>query len=438
MEKTDLKSLAAAYLQTKPPKSDIQKRAVEIFRTSEIPTLKHEEWKYLNLKNLVSRAYRFANGNAGDAAADVAKPFLGTYDEKNANVLVFVNGVYIPALSRIVSPESELKICSLHEAKIKYADEFDKYFGKYADANQHIFAALNTAADAEGAFVFVPSNRTPRAPVVLHYIAHADAGDLMVQTRNLFVAGTSSRLTVAEYYHSAESAYHSLTNTVTEIFVGANAHFDHYKIQHEADTSSHIGFTQVWQLQDSRYADTTVSLSGEIVRNNLHIAIDGENCEAYMNGLYVLTNQTTVDNHTVVDHRKPNSHSNELYKGLLDGKSHAIFNGKIFVRQGAQKTNAFQSNKNILLSPHAKADTKPQLEIWADDVKCSHGCTVGALDEEPLFYLRTRGIKQEDARALLMFAFAEEVLQRIQAAEIRKHVEKIIAARLNTDIFAIN
>ncbi|WP_250632627.1 Fe-S cluster assembly protein SufD [Rhodoflexus caldus] len=434
MEKTDLKSLALAYLESKPPQSDIQKHAAEVFRSLDIPTTKNEEWKYLNLKNIASRAYTFANGNASDTAAAIAKPFVEAYDEQNANVLVFVNGVYMPALSRVVSPESDLKISNLREAKSKYAAEFGKYFGKYANDEHHIFAALNTAADAEGAFIYVPNNKTVEAPVILHYIASAEAGDVLVQTRNLFVVGTSAQLTVVEHYNSTEQANHSLTNMVTEVFVGGNARFDHYKIQNEANTSSHIGFTQTWQLQDSHYANTTVSLSGEIVRNNLHIAIDGQNCEAFMNGLYVLDGNTVVDNHTVADHRQPHSHSNELYKGLLDGKSQAVFNGKIFVRQDAQKTNAFQSNKNILLSPNANVDTKPQLEIWADDVKCSHGCTVGALDEEPLFYLRARGINEENARALLMFAFAEDVLERIQVESVRRHVEKIIAARLKMDI----
>lgn len=434
MEKTDLKSLALAYLEAKPPQSDIQKHAAEVFRSLDIPTTKNEEWKYLNLKNITSRAYTFANGNASHTAAAIAKPFVEAYDEQNANVLVFVNGVYMPALSRVVSPESDLKISNLREAKSKYAAEFGKHFGKYANDEHHIFAALNTAADAEGAFIYVPNNKTVEAPVILHYIASAEAGDVLVQTRNLFVIGTSAQLTVVEHYNSTEQANHSLTNMVTEVFVGSNARFDHYKIQNEADTSSHIGFTQTWQLQDSYYANTTVSLSGEIVRNNLHIAIDGQNCEAFMNGLYVLDGKTVVDNHTVADHRQAHSHSNELYKGLLDGKSQAIFNGKIFVRQDAQKTNAFQSNKNILLSPNANVDTKPQLEIWADDVKCSHGCTVGALDEEPLFYLRARGINEENARSLLMFAFAEDVLERIQVESVRKYVEKIIAVRLKMDI----
>jgi Fe-S cluster assembly protein SufD len=434
MEKTDLKSLALAYLEAKLPQSDIQQKAADIFRTLEIPTTKNEEWKYVNLKNVASRAYTFANGNVNDAAVTAAKPFIDAYDAQNANVLVFVNGVYTPALSHIISPESELKISNMREARTNFADEFNKHFGKYANADQHIFAALNTATDAEGTFIYVPHNKVVEVPVILHYIASAEAGDVLVQTRNLFVVGTSAQLTVVEHYNSVASANHSLTNMVTEVFVAANARFDHYKIQNEANTSSHIGFTQVWQLQDSYYANTTVSLSGELVRNNLHLAIDGQNCEGFMNGLYVLDGNTVVDNHTVADHRRPHSHSNELYKGLLDGKSQAVFNGKIFVRQDAQKTNAFQSNKNILLSPNANVDTKPQLEIWADDVKCSHGCTVGALDEEPLFYLRARGINEENARALLMFAFAEDVLERIQVESVRKHVEKIIAERLKMDI----
>lgn len=432
MEKSDLKAQMLSYAQARAPQTPIHLQALHLLEELEIPTTKHEEWKYLNLKNLLSRTYTFANGNQQESQFPQSIPNI--CDNNSANVLTFVNGVYRPELSCLVSPPSELTVCSLLEAKSNYPNLVDLYFGKYANADQHIFAAFNTALEAQGVFVYVPNNKVVETPVVIRCIACPKESHLLIQVRHLIVVGRSAQLTLVEHYSSASTPYHSFTNLVAEVIVLENAHLQHYKIQDESATASHIGLTQVWQLQDSYYANTTISLDGELTRNNLHIALDGQNCQAYMNGLYVLDNKTVTDNHTVVDHRKPNSSSNELYKGILKGKTQAIFNGKIFVRPNAQKTNAFQSNKNILLSPNAQVDTKPQLEIWADDVKCSHGCTVGALDEEPLFYLRTRGIDEENARALLIFAFAQDVLERIELPSVRQYVEKSIAERLKMNL----
>jgi Fe-S cluster assembly protein SufD len=223
----------------------------------------------------------------------------------------------------------------------------------------------------------------------------------------------------------------SFTNIVTEIVVQENATVTYTKVQNESDQAYIIGTTQVYQARDSKFSATTVSLSAALIRNNLNIVLDAENCEANLFGLYMLNGSQHVDNHTLVDHAKPRSYSNELYKGIMDGKSTGVFNGKIYVRQDAQKTNAFQSNKNILLSKDASMNTKPQLEIFADDVKCSHGATTGQLDEDMLFYLRSRGIGTNEAKALLMYAFATDIINQIPLEAVRLYVERAIANRLN-------
>jgi Fe-S cluster assembly protein SufD len=268
----------------------------------------------------------------------------------------------------------------------------------------------------------------------LQFLVEATDTNVLAQTRNLIIAETNSKATIIEKYRSIDSQHHTFTNAVTEIFVAPNAHLDHYKVQNEEKNASQINTTQVYQKSDSHFSNTTITLNGSLIRNNLNIALFGSNCEAYMNGLYMPNENMHVDNHTLADHQLPHSYSNELYKGILDGKATGVFNGKIYVRQDAQKTNAFQSNKNILLSETATVNTKPQLEIWADDVKCSHGCTVGAMDEEPLFYLRARGVPFNEARAMLMFAFAEDVLSRIKVEALRTYIERKIQQRLKVEL----
>ncbi|MCU0391213.1 MAG: Fe-S cluster assembly protein SufD [Thermoflexibacter sp.] len=406
----------------------IKTSAIQEFADLDVPTIKHEEWKYTNLKNLVSKTYSFPVASIADSSKYAR--FVNQYDEKEANILVFVNGVYVKELSHIISPESELQISNLSEAYLQSEDTMiANHFAKYAKFEKEIFVALNTALSQDGVFIHVPNHKEVQTPVILHFIADANATDVICHPRNLVIVGKNSSLTVIEHFSSTLTPFSTLTNAVTEVYVAPNAYCEHYKIQTEEENASHIGTTYAYVERDGRFNNTTVTLAGKIVRNNLNIKINGENCEAFMNGLYAVTGSTHVDNHSSVDHALPNSQSNQLYKGLLAEKSSGVFNGKIFVRQDAQKTNAYQSNKNILLAPTANVDTKPQLEIWANDVKCSHGCTVGALDEEPLFYLRSRGISQEQARAMLIFAFADDILERIKFQPVREFTEKIIAER---------
>jgi len=276
----------------------------------------------------------------------------------------------------------------------------------------------------------VPDKQTLEHPVYLYFISDGRLAKPFSQPRNLFVVGRESTAKMVEVFHTI-GQHHSFTNVVTEIVVAENASVEYYKVQDESENAHHVGTTQAHLSRDSKFAAYTVCLRGALLRNNLNLILDGSNVEAHMYGLYLLNGKTHADNHTLADHRQPNSYSNELYKGILDGKSTGVFNGKVFVRQAAQKTNAFQSNRNLVLSKEASMNTKPQLEIYADDVKCSHGATVGQLDEDMLFYLRTRGIPAESARALLMRAFAEDVLTTISIAPLREYLEKLIAQRLD-------
>jgi len=256
---------------------------------------------------------------------------------------------------------------------------------------------------------------------------------VMSQPRNLIILEDNAQATIVESFHTI-GTNDSFTNCFTEVVLNKDAHLDYYKIQNDSDKSYHVGTTQIYHVKKSYSSSTTITLSGAIVRNNLNIELGDEYCEAYLNGLYLEQGNMHVDNHTLVDHAKPNCYTNELYKGVLDDKSSGVFNGKIYVKLDAQKTNAFQSNKNILLSPNASMNTKPQLEILADDVKCSHGCTIGQMDDNALFFLRSRGIGESNAKALLTYAFASDVIDKVKLEPLRIHLNGLIAQRLGKGI----
>jgi Fe-S cluster assembly protein SufD len=264
---------------------------------------------------------------------------------------------------------------------------------------------------------------------VLYYLADASSSEITFHARNLIAVNKFAKATVIEKFDTI-GEHKSFTTIVNEIKVGENAQFEYFKVENDTENAYHISNVHATQAKSSNFKTFTFSLNGAMVRNNLNIKLEGEGIDTYMNGLYLLKGKTHVDNHTVADHTKPNCHSNELYKGIIDDYAKAVFNGKIFVRQDAQKTNAFQSNKNILLSDNATINTKPQLEIWADDVSCSHGCTIGQLDLDALFYLQTRGIKKDKAKAMLLHAFASDVLETVANQAIKNYLEQIITIRL--------
>lgn len=411
--------------EAKSPIHLVRQQALQTFDQLGFPTIKHEEWKYSNVKNLVNESFTF-NAPSNFSAADVEQMAIPNLD---GNILYFVNGVYNPTLSTIVSPSDEVIILPLAEAIKSHADIIEKYFNQYADSADNAFTAVNTAFAKNGVFIYVPEKKVVEQPIILRFIADARETNVAAQPRNLIVVGKRAEVQVAEAYRSFGDKL-AFTNAVTEVYVAEEANVHYYKVQNETDQSYNIGTTAVYQEGRSVFTANTVTANGGFVRNNLNIKIDGEYAEANMFGLYIPNGKQHVDNHTAVDHAKPNSNSNELYKGILKDKSTGVFNGKIYVRQDAQKTNAFQSCKNVLISNDATMNTKPQLEIWADDVKCSHGTTTGQLNDDALFYMQARGISKDAARALLMLAFAQEVIDKMEIPAIKEYLEGLIVEKI--------
>jgi Fe-S cluster assembly protein SufD len=414
------RNLSASALVT-----DLCKEALAAFQKIGLPAAKSEEYKFTPVTRLLEKNFNFAtaNGETGDInVADFAIPGL------EANVIVFVNGIYAKKLSKVIS--SNLTISTLKEAIDQRKDVALQHLAQHADFKQDALTAWNTASWQDGLFIHVAKNTVVEQPVIIYHVNDTRNGQVIALNRNLFVVEQSAEVTVIEKLDSLGTG-NSFSNLLTEAVVAENAGLNLYEIQCDSGNRFHFNHNHITQANNSRVNTYTFSLDGKLIRNNLHLALDGEGIESHMYGLYALTKDTLADNHTVVDHRKPNSFSNELYKGIMDESSKGVFNGKIFVRPNAQKTNAFQANRNILLTDKAGVNTKPQLEIWADDVKCSHGCTTGQLDEEALFYLQTRGIHKETARAMMLYAFAGEIIDNIKHPAIKEYLDTIISERLH-------
>lgn len=410
----------------------VEQNAFDAFNKMGIPTVKHEEWKYTRIGSAFNKEYALpANAQANSFTVnDLDAVRLPGHE--GANELVFVNGFYSASLSTIRS--KALAVQCLEEAvkgehKTLVLEQLG-HSGKYIKDGIH---ALSTAFVAEGVFVYVKRGQIIEHPVYIYNITDARSANILSQPRSLIYVGEAAQVQIAETYVTIGMA-ESFTNQVMEFVVEKDAIVDYYKIQNDAAHSNQVSTTHFRQLGKSVVTAVTISLNGGMVRNNLNVAMEAEYSEANLYGLYFLRGSTHVDNHTIVDNAKPHLLSNELYKGIIDDNATAIFNGKIFVQPHAQKINAFQSNKNILLSDNATVNTKPQLEIYADDVKCSHGCTVGQLDEEALFYLRSRGVSEKAAKSLLVHAFAIDVLAYIKLAAIRTYVDRLITERLDVEI----
>ncbi|WP_121356137.1 Fe-S cluster assembly protein SufD [Flavisolibacter nicotianae] len=408
--------------------TSLEQDAFQTFTTVGIPTVKHEEWKYTRISGVFNKEYAFnpesLPGNV--TASDLDPVRLPGHAE--ANELVFINGLYAPSLSTLRS--SSLTVLSLEEAtKGEFRDTVLQQLGQSSRYIKDGLNALNTAFAAEGVFIHVKKGKIVEHPVYIYQVSDARSANILAQPRTLIHVSENAQVIFAETYATL-GLQESFTNQVTEVVVEQAAVVEYYKIQNDTAVCSQVGTTHIRQVGKSLVNTVTVSLNGAVVRNNLNIAMEAEHSESHFYGLYFLKGDTLVDNHTVVDNVKPHCESNELYKGVIDDNGTAIFNGKIFVQKDAQKTNAFQSNKNILLSDNATVNTKPQLEIFADDVKCSHGCTVGQLDEEAFFYLRSRGISEKAAKSLLVHAFAIDILEHIKPEPIRQYVDQLISERL--------
>jgi Fe-S cluster assembly protein SufD len=405
--------------------NDVRSEAFGVFQNLGLPANKSEEFKYTPITRELEKNFSFSTNSSSANKTEISSFLIPGLE---ANIIVFINGVFSKEHSSIVS--KELVIQTLEEAIVNNNNLVRESLGKIADFKSDVFAAWNTAGWTSGVFIHVPKNTIVEKPVIVYHITDADTGEQTLTQRNLIVVEQNSEVTFIEKFDSVGDGNHFI-NLVSEASVSENAELNWYSIQNDSGKRYQYGLTSIQQKNSSRVNTYTFTLNGKLVRNNLHLSIDGEGIESHMYGLYLLNNDTLADNHTVVDHRKPNSFSNELYKGVMDGSSKGVFNGKIYVRPQAQKTNAFQSNRNILLTDKATVNTKPQLEIWADDVKCSHGCTTGQLDEEAVFYLQSRGISKETATAMMLYAFAGEVLDNVKHPILKEYLDNVISERLH-------
>jgi Fe-S cluster assembly protein SufD len=383
------------------------------------PTLRDEDWKYTSVAALEKRIFRLAPESLnGVRACEVVSLALG-----DSHLLMFVNGRYAPDLSHPGRLPSGAEVGSLAQAVAERPDRFEALLIRDADALVSGFAALNAAFWADGAAIDLAAGCVVEEPIHLVFIT-TDA-DLALHPRNIIRAGAGSRAEIIEHYVGLNDAAY-FTNGVTQVQADPNAEIIHTKLQQESLRSYHIADIRAEQERDSRFISQSFALGGLLSRNNITTRVDGERCEATLIGLYLANGRQHMDHHTLIDHARPHGTSREFYKGVLAGAARAVFNGKVIVRSDAQRTDAQQSNRNLLLSDQAEVDTKPQLEIYADDVKCSHGATVGQLDAEQIYYLRSRGMDDASARALLTFAFAEDVATRVSYAPLRARLQQLL------------
>lgn len=407
-----------------------RRSAFERFAEIGFPGPQDEDWKYTRITPIEKRAFRAMPKSCIGLIPEDLEAF---YPTPTCFRLVFVNGHYAPQLSKLSTLPNGATVQNLANALTKIPDRVEPYLARYADTSEHGFTALNTAFMGDGAFVHLARNTILEQPIHLLFVSVTQAEELFSHPRVLVVAEENAEATLIEsYVRLSGSGY--FTNALTEVVLGDNAGLNHYKVQLESPTAFHIATLQVQQGKNSRLVSHSLSFGGSLVRNDINAVLDGEGARCTLNGLYMTADRQHVDYHTRIDHLKPFGTSREFYKGILSGRSRGVFNGRVHVYPGAQKTDAQQSNDNLLLSRDAEVDTKPQLEIYANDVKCAHGATVGQLDEDMIFYLRARGIEAQTARGLLTYGFAQDVVDRIPIASIRKSAKQLLLKQLpNTD-----
>ena len=410
------------------PVHEIRRAALHKFEELGFPTKRHEEWKYTNLKPILKHDYKiFPKTEKTIEFKNVNQYFLNEVDTYK---IVFINGIYSSWLSETTN--NGYDICTFNSALKRFKNVVEKHFSQHAPGNEAM-VALNTAFARDGAFIRIPKNTVVEKPVEIVFFTTDENTETFTQPRNLVVVEEGAQVRIIER-HQSLSKKPNLTNVVTEIYAAQNARVSFYKVQNDVKTASLIDHTTVKQERDSHVNVGTFSFGGKLTRNNLNFFMAGENIESHMDGITAIGEGQLVDHHTLADHQQPNCYSRELYKGIFNDNAKGVFNGKVMVHRDAQKTNAFQANNNILLTDKARIDTKPQLEIYADDVKCSHGCTIGQLDEEALFYLRTRGIPVREAKAMLMYAFANDALNHVNIPELKKKLTQLIAKNLGVNL----
>ncbi len=414
--------------ESKTPIHSIRRNAFARFLELGFPTVRDEEWRFTNIAQIRNSSFEpaFRSPEEGITKTDLEKLFL---TESSSARLVFINGHYSHKFSQLTEGIAKLEAGSLAGAIKRSDPTLPLSLAKYASYDQNAFVALSTAFMQDGAFIRVGDDASIEHPIECLFLTTSPVESLMASPRNLFMIGNNSKVTILESYVGLQDQPY-LDNVVTEIVVGRNSTVEHDKLGLEGRKAYHVCTTHVHQLSGSNYTNNSISLGGIIIRNNITVVLAEAEAVSTLNGLSLGTGDQLIDNHTTIDHTKPNCTSHELYKSILAGRAKGVFNGKIFVRQDAQKTDAKQTNKTLLLSDDATIDTKPQLEIFADDVRCTHGATVGQLDEEQIFYLRSRGIGERFARDILTTAFAGDVIEKIRLATSREHLRRLIRERL--------
>jgi Fe-S cluster assembly protein SufD len=407
----------------------LRRAAADRFAAVGFPASRNEEWRFTPIAPIAKATWRPSPGVAAKVPAERLAPFIFGHPEWST--LVFVNGAHSKALSRVLELPRGVRVGSLAEALRSNDSVLQAHLTRHAPIDGSPFTALNTAGFGDGGLVHVPAGLDLDRPVHLIYVTTADAEGTAIHPRNLIVVERGARASVIESYVTLVPDGVYWTNPVTEVAAAAGSWLEHTRIQRESERAYHVGLTHVDQQRDSHYRSFSMAMGGALARHNLHVRLNDENIETLMYGLYLTRGDQVVDNHTAIFHDQPNCRSWEVYKGVLDGRSRAVFNGKVFVRPEAQKTDAKQTNRNLLLSDTAKVDTKPQLEIFADDVKCTHGATVGRLDDVALFYARSRGIPQKAAERLLTYAFAAEVIEEVALKPVRDELDRLVLGRLD-------
>lgn len=406
----------------------LRKEAIERFAALGFPKRKAEAWKYTPINKVLPTPDQVTlPGSSPTHLPEDIRPFL--IPGLDAHLIVLMDGQFVHHLSSLNDVPSGVSIESLEQASEHHAPVFDAHFSQYASFNDEVFTALNTAFTHDGLFVYVPRSMVVEKPIhVINLVSATQA--LFTQPRHLIVVEENSQVKIVRTNHSLGSTS-SFSNVVTEAFVGARAHVDLYDVQDGGDQASSVNTLKAYQEDHSIFRASTFSMSGRMIRNNATIHPDAEHCESHLYGLLLGDGSTHVDNHTIVDHAKPQCFSNELYKNILDDRATGVFNGRVLVRQDAQQTNAYQSNKSILLTEQASMYSKPELEIYADDVQCSHGATTGQLDDDAIFYLRSRGLSEKQAKGLLLIAFARDVLENVAVEPLREWLDDRITARFH-------
>lgn len=405
---------------------ELRRSAIASFRELGFPTTRDEEWRYTSVEPILAVDFARANGDALGVKAE--EVFSSSFTDPAYNRLVFLNGVYSPAMSSLRGLPAGVRVQSLAEALRSDDRIIERHLSRYARYHEQTFTALNTAFAEDGALIHVFKDVVIEEPIYLIYAAVGDKAPFFSQPRNLILLDPGSQARIVEsYIGTAAQAY--LTNVVTEIVGGEDATIDYYRLQREGNRGFHISALEALLHARCNLTAHAITLRASLVRNDIRVVLAGEGAECVLNGLYLLDGEQHVDNHTEIEHLKPRATSFELYKGILGGRARAVFNGSILVHRDAQKTNARQTNKNLLLSEEAAVNTKPQLEIHADDVKCSHGSTIGQLDPDALFYLRSRGLDLGDAQSLLSYAFASDVVGRIKIGSMRARLDEYLLTK---------